>query len=180
MMLNNLVDFYNTERIPGGINNIRKEDNLYIYGASDLTVEIISELKKYNICIKGIIVSDKFYHETHKIEKYKIDKFSDVLCKQNEISIIAGFDIIKHEGLLDQLMDNVKIKKIYVFDGCTILFRNGFNFLNKSKIYFIDSYYNSVFKRKLNYDYYKKIKIYLYKHIICYLMKNQNKRWFAI
>lgn len=144
----------NIERIPEGIKRLKKEKELYLYGNSDYALEMLNRMRKYHIEIKGVLVSKEYYCEdlfegypVYEAEKY-IENYN------NQISIVAGFQVLVHIELVSNLCSCPNIGSIYILDGCGYLFCNQFRFPD-SKIILIDSYYEGLIKRNLNREYYQ-------------------------
>lgn len=67
---------------------------------------------------------------------------------------MAGFHAWRNKELTDRLIANGQVQKIYVLNGCDILWANDFIFPDP-KIYLIDNYYETLIKRNLNWQYFK-------------------------
>ncbi len=72
---------------------------------------------------------------------------------QENVVIVAGFNVLLHKELTEKLIATSCIKKVYVLDGDQVLWANSFRFLNP-KIFLIDNYYEGLIKRDLNYEYF--------------------------
>lgn len=144
----------NLNRVPEGIKILSKEASIYLYGNSSLAENILKTLDRFDIVIEGVLVSKQYYQESefHHIAVYEAENFIE--STEKEIVLIAGFHIIAHKELTDRLINESKIKTIYVLNGTEILFQNDFHFFN-SKVFLIDNYYEGLIKRGLDYNYFK-------------------------
>ncbi len=139
----------NKEKIPEGIQHLREEENLYIYGNGMYAEGVYQILKEWNICVKGVLVSDEYFTSSvfHELEVFTI---SD---KRNErINVIAGYDIFKYENLNKKLLDLDNVGKIYSFEGMRSFLLQGDI---RKDIIVIDNYYKRLFKRELGYEYFQ-------------------------
>lgn len=137
------------ERIPEGIRHLLEEENLYIYGNGIYAEHTYQTIVEWNIHVKGVIVSDEYYtnNNFHELEIFPISE------KSNEkISIIAGYDIYKHEELNRKLLESESIIKVYCLEGVRSFVKEG---EIRKDIILIDNYYRKIYKRGLDYKYYQ-------------------------
>ncbi len=142
------------ERIPEGIQKLKNEKNIYLYGNSVYAKEMLDILNQFHIVIKGILVSDG-YSDADCFYNYKVYVAENFfLNTPEEIVLVAGFNVLVHEQLTEKLVAESKVKTIYVLNGCSILWCNSFKFIHP-KVFLIDNYYQGLIKRNLNYKYFK-------------------------
>lgn len=142
------------ERVPEGIQKLKSEKNIYVYGNSVYAKEMLDILKKFHIAIKGILVSEGFLNEDC-FYNYKVNVADDFfLNTSEEVALVAGFNVLVHKQLTEKLAAENKVKIIYVLNGCGILWCNGFKFIHP-KVFLVDNYYQGLIKRDLNYRYFK-------------------------
>ena len=98
-------------------------------------------------------MSEKYWEkgEFCHLTMYKAENFFAGL--QEEIVLVAGFNILVHSELTNSLLTQEHVKAIYVLNGCQMLWQNGFRFPD-SKIVLVDNYYEALIKRDLNYSYF--------------------------
>lgn len=150
-MLKKYID--KIERVPKGIRKIQGEE-LYLYGNSVFALNMLNRMKKYQIEIKGVLVSKEYFAD-NKFENYPVYVANEYLdnCKK-PINIVAGFRAHVHKDLVNSLSANHNVDKIYILDGCGYLFSNNFEFPD-SPICLIDSYYEGLISRNLCMEYYQ-------------------------
>lgn len=136
----------NDERIPNDIIEMRKWDNLFIYGVGEYTDRWIEIANKYNIKVKGILVS-KGYNTVNTYRDMQVFEY----CDNKNISILVGFNHFGNFKLLRNLSEDGNILKIYILD------RYGFfleNEANADKICCVDDYFERMVSRELTMEYY--------------------------
>ena len=115
---------------------------------------MLEVLDGFQVRVKGVLVSEKYWEkgEFCHLTMYKAERFFDGL--QEEIVLVAGFNILVHSELTNTLLAQDQVKAIYVLNGCQMLWQNGFKFPD-SRIVLVDNYYETLIKRDLNYAYFK-------------------------
>lgn len=142
-------------RIPEGIQKLKLEENLFIWG-SNYADKIINEIEKYDVKVDGIVGNIDFLksnlQETIFCE-------TEVRAKRSRISIIVGFSWSKNLTLLADLCNDDLINHIYILEGAEYAWRMMYDqevkLFKHQKMIFIDSYYKGLLKRGLDYNYYK-------------------------
>lgn len=151
-----MIDAFNNNvyRIPCGIQKIKNEPKAYIYGNNTYASMVMNELLKFDVTLKGCLVSSEYYNpkETfYSLSIYKADDILNNLCE--DITIVAGFNVLLHKDLLDKLISNPHISTIYVIDSCQTLWNNKFEFMHP-KVHLVDNYYKGLLERNLCREYY--------------------------
>lgn len=157
---------------------LSEETNIYIYGWRN-TDEVYRFLQDYGIEIKGVVFSKALFpmwerayfyasniyaflkkRDRRNVEcKLVVQDYETILNKNENIVIIAGFNLLKYKGLSTRLSNEKKIKSVFVVKGTGYLWKNNFRFPTDSKIYLIDNYYIGLIERDLSFEYFRKNKI---------------------
>lgn len=147
-------NFKEEMRIPEGILKLKCEKEVYLYGNGTYAKDMLDILDEFEIDIQGVLVSKEFMSDENFYGNtiYAAEPFFDNL--QRDIVIVAGFKILFHKSLTDCLIMNKNVKTIYVLNGCQVFWSNGAKFFDP-KIFLIDSYYEKLMKRNLDYRYFK-------------------------
>ncbi len=148
------IENKNIDRIPEAIRTLRKENHIYIYGDGEYAEHVISEVNRWGLKVEKILVSQE-YKSRDSLLEFQIQVFEEFIKKnEDEIVILAGYDVSKHRDLDQKILSNKCVKKIYALNGCNILFANHFKW-SYSGIELLDNYYEGLIVRDLNYQYYK-------------------------
>lgn len=141
------------ERIPKDIQYLRENRNLYLYGNGSYAESMYQFCKKYGIHVKGVLVSKEYRAdlEFHNIDIIEAEAFLEQI--HEKISVIAGFKILYHQLLISRLANCSYVDKIYVLDGCSVLWNNDFKF-PEPPIYLLDNYFEGLIKKDLSSEYF--------------------------
>ena len=129
--MNNFVD--NKDKMPKGIEKLKKEKNVFLYGTGNYAQKMIEILRKFQVHISGILVSKGYKKE---------DTYCNLLVKEyseenddEKIALVAGFHITKYKLLTDSLLKNENITRLYVLNGCETWWCNDFNFFENQNYF---------------------------------------------
>ena len=102
-----------TERIPAGIRELQMEGGIYLYGNGAYADKIMDILEKYSIAIEAVVVSKEYYTGT-AFRNYTVICYEELLKRTSPLVVVAGFNLLVHKDLTNKLIEEKKIKKIYV------------------------------------------------------------------
>lgn len=144
----------NADRIPEGIQWLRREKRIYLYGNDVYAKTCLDTLERFQISIDGILVSKAYWKEdssdaniTHIAEDF-------LESLREPVTLVAGYSILMHPELTEWLLSNAQVSSLFVLHGCEILWGNGFRFPD-SRITLIDNYYEGLIRRDLNFWYFQ-------------------------
>lgn len=151
--------FNNIDRLPEGIQKLRGERSVFVYGTGKYAEKILQTLERFHIDIEGIVTSAEYYSEDTFCGQ-KVYVYEQKLMEVDYIVLIAAFNVLWHRDLTNKLIKDNKVKRIYVVDGNSKYMYN-YNYLWSSfgfidpKFYLIDDFYDGItIDRKWNYNFY--------------------------
>lgn len=132
----------------------QSEKEIYLYGNGKYAEMVWEELERFNCTsiINGIFVSSE-YHDNHNyFNGHKVEDWNAERIKE-KVSFIIGFDPIRHENKILELIHLHQVEKIYIFDSTGLLRKKNWQGMDCKKIYFMDQYYKIAIPRRLDYSY---------------------------
>lgn len=141
---------FNGESIPEYIKILKEEKGIWLLGKDRSILEI---LLNFNVCIKGVIVSDEYYQQG-EFYGFPVVKYSDWKSLKKE-TLVVTFNIKKHETFFKRILKSDKVEKVYIFNGTGMLLLSDFETENQ-KVFYIDNYFIGLMQRALTKDYYEK------------------------
>ncbi len=151
--------FNNIDHLPEGIQKLRGERHVFVYGVGEYAAKVLQTLERFHIEIEGIVTSAEYYSGNNFCGQ-KVYVYEQKIMEVDHIVLIAAFNILWHKDLTSKLIKEDKVKRIYVTDGNSRYMYN-YNYLCGSsgfidpKFYLIDDFYDGItVDRKWNYNFY--------------------------
>lgn len=156
MNLSEIHDKNQTPYIPECYRELmsQKERKVYLYGNGKYAEMVWEDLERYfcaNI-IDGVFVSAEYQGDHKHFKGNKIEIWNEKQLKE-DIELIIGFEPIRNENKILELMQAYYVKKIYIFDSMGFLWQKKWQGMDCKKIYYMDRYYKIAMPRELDYAY---------------------------
>lgn len=161
-------------RIPESMKELQRETNIYIYGWRN-TDEVYRLLQNWGVEIKGVLFSKSLFsghdmirfmasnmyaflkkRDCGNIEDGLLLNYETILNDNENIVLIAEFNLFKYKELATRLSNENKIKALYVIKGISYLEESNFRFPTNKKIQLVDNYYRGLLERDLSFQYFQK------------------------
>lgn len=83
------------------IDKIRKFNNIYIYGAAGYAAEMYEQLKKWNVNIRGFVVSG--FTKANRLYDLPVYKLDDICVNSKEAVFVLGITSKNRQDIIDNL-----------------------------------------------------------------------------
>lgn len=128
---------------------------VYIYGTTNLASYCYKQLKKYGIDIAGVVVTE--LKGVEYFQGIKVSTWDSSRKKvDDKITIVAAFNVLNNRMLIENLLNDNVIDKVFILNGCELWWNNGFRFPRyNDKLIICDDYYMGMSQRNLNSDFFR-------------------------